>query len=112
MIRPKWGLIGALFFVAWIGFQNPANASTLASETSRIAGSRQIDTAIEVSRNGWKSAETDTVILANCDNFPDALVAAPLSHKLMRPFYLLRLGEWTPVSWRKLSGWARKRLSS
>ncbi|TGE39571.1 N-acetylmuramoyl-L-alanine amidase [Desulfosporosinus fructosivorans] len=87
MAKIKWKLIGLLVFGLGflLGFQNPANAS-LGLETSRISGVRQIDTAIEVSKIGWQQA--DTVLLANCDHFPDALVAAPLSHKLDAPILL------------------------
>ena len=94
MTKLKWGLIGVLFLVFWMGFQSPANASPLALETSRISGVRQIDTAIEVSKTGWQQA--DTVILANCDHFPDALVAAPLSHKLDAPILLTQAGGVDP----------------
>jgi len=73
-----------------LGFQNPANATPLAFQTSRIYGVRQIDTAIEVSKTGWQQA--DTVLLANCDHFPDALVAAPLSHQLDAPILLTPAG--------------------
>jgi len=52
---------------------------------------RQIDTAIEVSKAGWPQGAT-TIILANCDLFPDALVAAPLSHKLNAPILLIPKG--------------------
>ena len=75
-----------------LGFQNPANATPLAFQTSRIYGVRQIDTAIEVSKTGWQKGETDTVLLANCDHFPDALVAAPLSHQLNAPILLTPVG--------------------
>ena len=75
-----------LFLGFWLGFQNSAQASPLALATSRISGVRQIDTAIEVSKTGWQHA--DTVLLANCDHFPDALVAAPLSHQLDAPILL------------------------
>ena len=92
MANIKWRLIGLLVlglgFI--LGFQNPANASPLALETSRIYGVRQIDTAIEVSKTGWQDA--DTVLLANCDRFPDALVAAPLSHQLDAPILLTPAG--------------------
>ena len=88
----KWRLIGLLVLGLsfLLGFQNPANASSLALETSRISGVRQIDTAIEVSKTGWQQA--DTVLLANCDHFPDALVAAPLSHQLDAPILLTPAG--------------------
>lgn len=92
MANVKWRLIGLLVLGLGflLGFQNPANASPLALETSRISGVRQIDTAIEVSKTGWQ--EADTVLLANCDHFPDALVAAPLSHKLNAPILLTPAG--------------------
>jgi len=79
-----------LFLGFWLGFQNPAQASTLDLATSRISGERQIDTAIEVSKTGWQQA--NTVLLANCDHFPDALVAAPLSHQLDAPILLTPAG--------------------
>ena len=86
MAKLNWGLLGILFLGFWLGFQNPVQASPLAMATSRISGMRQVDTAIEVSKVGWQSA--DTVLLANCDHFPDALVAAPLSHQLDAPILL------------------------
>jgi len=88
----KWKVIGVfvLVFSFLLGVQNPAYATPLALETSRIYGVRQIDTAITVSNTGWKNAET--VLLANCDHFPDALVAAPLSHQLDAPILLTPAG--------------------
>lgn len=90
MAKLKWGLLGILFLGFWLGFQNPAKADLLNLPTSRISGVRQIDTAIEVSKTGWQHA--DTVLLANCDHFPDALVAAPLSHQLDAPILLTPAG--------------------
>lgn len=90
MAKLKWVLVGVLFFVFCLGFQKPADASSLALETSRVSGVRQIDTAIEISKIGWQQA--DTVLLANCDRFPDALVAAPLSHQLDAPILLTPAG--------------------
>jgi N-acetylmuramoyl-L-alanine amidase len=55
-------------------------------ETERIAGSTRIETAIEVSQQGWSGAST--VILARADDFPDSLVAVPLSHRLKAPILL------------------------
>lgn len=92
MASIKWRVIGSLVLGLGLllGFQNPANAATLALQTSRISGVRQIDTAIAVSQTGWQKA--DTVLLANCDHFPDALVAAPLSHQLDAPILLTPAG--------------------
>lgn len=92
MATLKWKLVGmvVLGLGFLMGFHNAVNAAPLALETSRIYGMRQIDTAINVSVEGWQQA--DTVLLANCDNFPDALVAAPLSHKLDAPILLTPTG--------------------
>jgi N-acetylmuramoyl-L-alanine amidase len=82
----KTSFLFVFVFVLWFSGQGTANASGIAFETNRIFGLRQIDTAIEVSKSGWQQA--DTVILATADNFPDALVAAPLSHRLNAPVLL------------------------
>ena len=87
MAKLKLGFLGVLFLGFCLGIQNPVQASPLGLETSRISGVRQIDTAIEISQTGW-SQHADSVILANCDHFPDAMVAAPLSHKLDAPILL------------------------
>jgi len=88
----KWRLVGmvVLGLGFLMGFENPVQATPLSLETKRIYGMRQIDTAINVSIEGWQKAET--VLLANCDNFPDALVAAPLSHQLDAPILLTPVG--------------------
>ena len=82
----KFSLVFALVFISWFSGHSTANASGIAFGTDRISGLRQIDTAIEVSKAGWQ--QTDTVILATASNFPDALVAAPLSHRLNAPILL------------------------
>ncbi|MBC2721485.1 N-acetylmuramoyl-L-alanine amidase [Desulfosporosinus sp.] len=92
MAKVTWKLIGmvVLSLGFLMSFQNPAGATPLALETKRIFGMRQIETAINVSMEGWQQAET--VLLANCYNFPDALVAAPLSHQLDAPILLTPTG--------------------
>lgn len=52
----------------------------------RVSGYLRYDTAIEISRNGWDSA--DTVILARGDDFADALTGVPLAYKLDAPILL------------------------
>ncbi|RDW20595.1 S8 family serine peptidase [Oceanobacillus chungangensis] len=53
---------------------------------TRIAGHSRYDTAIEVSRDGWNTA--NTVILTRGDNFADALAGVPLASKLDAPILL------------------------
>lgn len=84
----------AAAFMLWIGASVSAQAVPLSSSTSRIYGESQIDTAVAVSRQGW--AKADTVLIANAYQFPDALVASPLSHKLDAPVLLNSAGQLDP----------------
>lgn len=52
----------------------------------RLSGSNRFQTAVEISKQGWESAET--IILARGDNFADALAGVPLAHKYDAPILL------------------------
>lgn len=54
----------------------------------RIKGTSRYDTAVEISKAGWDSA--DSVILARGDDFADALAGVPLAKKLDAPLLLSR----------------------
>jgi putative cell wall-binding protein len=56
----------------------------------RIAGANRWATAVEVSKKGWTSA--DVVVLANGQNYPDALAGVSLAHKLGGPVLLTEAG--------------------
>ena len=58
-----------------------------ANYTQRIWGSDRYTTAIEVSKNGWANG-SEYAVLANGENFPDALSAAPLAKKYNSPILL------------------------
>ena len=53
---------------------------------SRISGEIRYDTAMEISKQGFESA--DTVILARGSGFADALAGVPLAHRLDAPILL------------------------
>ena len=55
-------------------------------DVTRISSKQRYDTAIEISQEGWDSA--DTVILARGDNFADALAGVPLAHQVDAPILL------------------------
>lgn len=55
--------------------------------TKRLAGQTRYDTCQEVAKNGWTTSEN--VIIANGENYPDALGAAALSHKYNAPILLV-----------------------
>ena len=57
-----------------------------ADKVARISGDDRYTTALEISQDGWDSA--DTVILARGDNYADALAGVPLAHKLDAPILL------------------------
>lgn len=52
----------------------------------RLSGYLRYDTAVEVSKEGWASA--DTVILARGDDYADALAGVPLAYELDAPILL------------------------
>lgn len=52
----------------------------------RLAGPSRFHTAVEISKYGWKRA--DTVILARSDTFPDALAGVPLAVQENAPILL------------------------
>ena len=59
----------------------------MADATSEsLVGNDRIDTAVKISKEGWKSAET--VILVNDSAIPDALTATPLAHAKNAPILL------------------------
>ncbi len=52
----------------------------------RLAGNDRYETAVQVSKEGWKNAET--VVIARGDEFADALAGAPLAYKEDAPILL------------------------
>lgn len=60
---------------------------SLAAQTERIAGSDRYETAAAISQKGWPNG-ANAVIIASGENFPDALVAAPLAGKYNAPILL------------------------
>lgn len=55
-------------------------------ETERIQGSDRYETAVQVSQEGWPSA--NTVILVRGNDYADALTGVPLAHQLNAPVLL------------------------
>ena len=57
-------------------------------KTERVAGRSRIETAVEVSKKYYESA--DTVIIANYEKFADSLSASALSKQLKAPILLVK----------------------
>lgn len=54
----------------------------------RLSGLDRFETAIDISKEGWDTAET--VVLVRSDEFADALAAAPLAYKYNAPILLTK----------------------
>lgn len=57
------------------------------TKIQRLAGATRYDTSKEVAQSGWSYSEN--VIIANGENYPDALGAGALSHKYNAPILLV-----------------------
>ena len=68
-------------------FAKEANVLFIDSDSvSRLAGNSRFDTAVEISKTGFKKA--DTVVLAYGLNYADALAGVPLAARLNAPILL------------------------
>ncbi|MFK3960877.1 cell wall-binding repeat-containing protein [Guptibacillus hwajinpoensis] len=56
------------------------------NNVDRTSGETRYETAVEISKKGWESAET--IVIARGDEFPDALAGAPLAYKYDAPILL------------------------
>ena len=70
------------------GTTTPETPAQTPKATTRVAGADRINTAVEVSKKYYKSAET--VIIANYEKFADSLSASALSKALKAPILLVK----------------------
>ncbi len=74
----------------------------------RLAGLRAVDTAIELCKAGWTTA--DTVVIATTANYPDALAGAPLAKKYNAPMLLNPPGSLDPEVLKELRRLGAKKV--
>ncbi|MFR2844237.1 MAG: cell wall-binding repeat-containing protein [Finegoldia magna] len=70
------------------GTTTPSTPAETTKATTRVAGADRIQTAVEVSKKYYNSA--DTVIVANYEKFADSLSASALSKALKAPILLVQ----------------------
>ena len=70
------------------GTTTPSTPAETTKTTTRVAGVDRIQTAVEVSKKYYESA--DTVIIANYEKFADSLSASALSKALKSPILLVQ----------------------
>lgn len=71
-------LISLFLSVALLLGLFPANVYAQEPSTRRIAGANRYETAAEIAQDTYPGG-CDTVVLANGENYPDALSASPLA---------------------------------
>ncbi|WP_421381778.1 cell wall-binding repeat-containing protein [Bacillus salacetis] len=86
-------ILGILFVLLLI---MPSGMMAGSFEDKRIYGENRYETAVQISKEGWKDG-ADTVVMARGDLFPDALSGAPLAYQLNAPILLTKPGK-LPVS--------------
>jgi subtilisin family serine protease len=84
------------------GLINAEEALNYVQKKNRLYGLTSVETAVEISKNGWSSIEKKEltiggtklngsfVILASGDSFPDSLAASPLASHLDSPILLVK----------------------
>lgn len=66
----------------------PLSAPSGAERITRLAGGNRVETAIVTSQASFGAGQAGAVVVALADNFPDALVAAPLAVARQAPVLL------------------------
>ncbi|MGG7619605.1 S8 family serine peptidase [Bacillus coreaensis] len=84
------------------GIVNAAKVLELIETYQRLSGATSVETAIEISKEGWQSLQEKSlsvkgkqlkgsfVVLATADTYPDSLVASPLASYLDSPILLVK----------------------
>jgi spore germination protein YaaH/putative cell wall-binding protein len=72
-----------------------ATKVSAAPNTIRIGGVDRYETAVKVSQDSWN--ESDYVVLASGENFPDAICAVPLAQKYNAPILITQGDALTPI---------------
>lgn len=87
----EYDLVSKANRFSWVPVKSGSKQGYIASKYinrigSRISGKDRYETAVQISKAGWDTA--NTVVLARGDNFPDALAGGPLAYKLDSPILL------------------------
>lgn len=86
-----------LFSTFFIPIQTLASTTTSSTPTiNRLAGFDRYETASKIAKNGW--LQSDYVILAYGENYPDALSASPLAKKYDAPILLTTSNNLPPTT--------------
>lgn len=85
IMKNKRGLFACFIMIFTIMITLRVYAADIPS-SKRIAGDNRYSTAVEISKEGWKTS--NIAIIATGEDFPDALCAAPLAKQMDAPILL------------------------
>lgn len=71
-------------------------------EVERLSGDTRIETAVNISRDGFPDQSTDYVVVARADHFADALAGTPLAASRKAPLLLTSPSELSAATEREL----------
>jgi putative cell wall-binding protein len=95
-------LLLALAFVFTSLFSGIGAVAFAADEGARIYGDNRIETAVEISKEGWEASDNVVLVYGGKNNepqsFADALAAGPLAKKLDAPILLTEKDELPDVT--------------
>lgn len=95
-------LLLALAFVFTSLFSGIGAVAFAADEGTRIYGDNRIETAVEISKEGWEASDNVVLVYGGKNNepqsFADALAAGPLAKKLDAPILLTEKDELPDVT--------------
>ena len=86
----------AIVMAATMAVSGSVVSVSAATTNEQLVGADRADTAVKISKDGWKSAET--VILVNDSAIPDALTATPLAYAKNAPILLTAKGGLTKAT--------------
>ncbi|MBC2579513.1 cell wall-binding repeat-containing protein [Clostridium sp. DJ247] len=89
-------------FLAIVGGNSIVSANeSIAPESERLSGMNRYETAANVSKAGWKDG-SDYAIIANGEEFADALCSVPLAKKYNAPVLLTESGNLSQATKQEL----------
>lgn len=90
MLKRKKNIMSLILSVVITASFSGTISGYVSAASSRFAGQDRYETSAEISKNGWTTS--DYVVIANGEDYPDALGASPLAKKYNAPILLTSTG--------------------
>lgn len=90
MLKRKKNITSLILSVVMTASLSGAMSTYVSAASSRLAGLDRYETSAAISNSGWTTS--DYVVIANGEDYPDALSASPLAKKYNAPILLTSAG--------------------